>query len=147
MSRIPALVAGVLLVLTGAALLLHAWGLSSENPGNSKAISAQQKRARRRIQIAALIILEGLLIPAGDLWMEQRPAAVLMAAFWIGVLLIALWIGLLAVADFFSSRAMLHFSLEQLKEQQRVLQQQVDAHRSRKTTTSSTAGDDADPGT
>ncbi|MBA4030851.1 MAG: hypothetical protein C0478_08160 [Planctomyces sp.] len=135
------------MVLTGAALLIHAWSQSRQAGGSGAAFAVQQKRARRRMQIAALVILEGLLIPAGDLWMEQRPSPVLLAAFWIGVLLIALWIGLLAIVDYFSSRALLHFSLEQIKEQQRVLQQQVDAHRSKKTATPPTAEDQDQTGT
>jgi hypothetical protein len=61
----------------------------------------------RRVQVAALLILLGILIPAGDLLMAgaQRQHAALMTGYWIVVLSITLWVMLLAALDWVSCRA------------------------------------------
>jgi len=63
---------------------------------------------RRRVQVAALLILLGILLPVGTWLTEdaivQRKNVQWMTVFWIAVLILALWIMLLATFDWLSTR-------------------------------------------
>jgi len=67
-----------------------------------------RRQFRRRLQVALLLILLGILLPIGDWLTErvvlQRKNVQWVAAFWIAVLFMALWIMLLAALDWLSSR-------------------------------------------
>jgi hypothetical protein len=63
---------------------------------------------RRRVQVAALLILLGILLPAGS-WMTdrailQRKNVQWMVGFWVAVLIVALWIMALAALDWLSTQ-------------------------------------------
>lgn len=64
-------------------------------------------QVRRRVQVAILLIVLGLMIPIGDALMtfnrQQGPA--LFAMYWGAVLLITLWVMVLAAFDWVASRA------------------------------------------
>ena len=59
---------------------------------------------RRRIQVSALLLLMGIMIPIGDWLMVQRRDPLWITVFWIVVLALALWIMLLAAIDWLSTR-------------------------------------------
>ena len=67
-----------------------------------------RRQFRRRMQVAVLLILLGILLPIGDWLTErvvlQRRNVQWVAAFWIAMLCIVLWIMLLAALDWLSSR-------------------------------------------
>jgi hypothetical protein len=62
---------------------------------------------RRRVQVAALLILLGILLPVGT-WLTnaivERKNVQWMTVFWIAVLVLSLWIMLLATMDWLSTR-------------------------------------------
>jgi hypothetical protein len=67
-----------------------------------------QRQFRRRMQVAALLVLLGILLPIGD-WLtgqainKQRNGRTVIV-FWIVTLFLALWIMLLAAFDWLSTR-------------------------------------------
>lgn len=59
---------------------------------------------RRRIQVAVLLILLGILIPLGDWLTMQNKNPRWFAVFILAVLAITLWVMLLAMLDWLSTR-------------------------------------------
>lgn len=59
---------------------------------------------RRRIQIAAMVILVGIILPLLDWLIERRQSRELITIIVLAVLLIALWIMVLAMIDWLSMR-------------------------------------------
>jgi hypothetical protein len=94
---------------------------------------------RRRVQVAALLILLGILLPVGT-WMTekaiaQRKNVQWMAGFWIAVLIIALWIMVLAAFDWLSTRMHVRATraaLGTLARQQRELEAEIERLRNRR---------------
>src|SRR5260221_14542153 len=94
------LVFGTGLVLLGIWLIRwhrRAWGARRDDESNDDRVKRRYRfQFRRRIQVAVLLILLGILLPIGD-WLTvqavaQRKNAQWAAAFWIAVLVIALWL-------------------------------------------------------
>ncbi|MGQ0636979.1 MAG: hypothetical protein ACT4QC_20410 [Planctomycetaceae bacterium] len=102
---------GAALLTLGSVLLrwhLRAWSTERRDATlDDRERSHYRARFLRRVQVAALLILLGILIPAGDLLMAaaQRRHAGLITGYWIVVLLMTLWVMLLAALDWVSSRA------------------------------------------
>jgi hypothetical protein len=85
------------------------WNAHREDEATDERAKLHYRRQfRRRMQVALLLILLGILLPVGDWLTEkvvlQRKNVQWVAAFWIAVLFIALWIMLLAALDWLSSR-------------------------------------------
>ena len=98
-----------------------------------------RRQYRRRIQVAVLLILLGILLPIGDWLTErvvlQRRNVQWVAAFWIAVLCIALWIMLLAALDWLSSRMHVRATraaLGALARKQRELEAEIERLRSKR---------------
>ena len=92
-------------------------------------------RLRRRVQIAMLIIVIGLMVALGDAnlipWQQFQRA---FALYWIAVLGLTFWLALLAIIDWFSVRIFQRTarnSLARLNQQQLELQQLAEDLRSR----------------
>lgn len=66
-----------------------------------------RKRTRRRIRIALVICVLGLLMGVGG-WVAPRERPIVFLACWLGALLATLWLLWLAAMDLFSVR--LHWS-------------------------------------
>ena len=106
-----ALAFGGALVVLGA-WLIHwhhtAWVVHRADAATDREKRHYRLQYRRRVQVAALLILLGILLPAGT-WMTenaivQRKNVQWMTVFWIAVLILALWIMLLATLDWLSTR-------------------------------------------
>lgn len=115
MNQIKAsLIFGTALIVLGASLM--AWHRavrdrhSDENTGNDRERRHFRLQFRRRVQVSALLILLGFMIPGGDWLIEaqrknpNRSAAAWITAYWLAVLLCALWVIALAILDWFSTR-------------------------------------------
>lgn len=100
---------------------------------NDETIDEREKRHyrrqfRRRIQVAVLLILVGVMIPLGSWLMVQNINPKWIAVFWIVVLFLALWIMLLAAFDWLSTRRHVRATraaLGNLARQQRELEAEV----------------------
>jgi hypothetical protein len=89
---------------------------------------------RRRIQVSALLILLGVMIPTGDWLMVQRRNPMWITVFWIAVLVLSLWIMLLAAVDWLSTRLYVRVTratLAEIARKQRELEAEVERLRSR----------------
>lgn len=136
-DRIPALAFGACLVIGGTlALVWHvrSWRQRQQDPQTSEAERDYYRRQfSRRIQVAGLIVLIGILMPIGDLPMwGANPGG--WALFWMAVLGLTLWVMLLGCRDLFSTRAHARDALQRLRslrEKQRELEQEVARIRSR----------------
>jgi hypothetical protein len=76
----------------------------AETAGDDRERRHYRLQFRRRVQVSALLILLGIMIPIGDWLMVQRRNLLWMTVYWIVVLILALWIMLLAAIDWLSTR-------------------------------------------
>jgi hypothetical protein len=105
---------GIALILLGASLIRWhraVWGhhrsqqeTLARETGGDRELRHYRLQFRRRIQVSALLILLGVMIPIGDWLMVQRQNAMVITIFWLVVLTLALWIMLLAAIDWLSTR-------------------------------------------
>lgn len=130
LEALPAFVAGGLLVLGGAASAWYQWQYrrpDSESDELGRQHAARQ--LRRRLQVSALLVVIGVLIPLGDQLPLFRQAPVAFVFFWAAVLLLTAWIGLLALADFASARAYHRIANIRLQQTRRELESQLQQYR------------------
>jgi hypothetical protein len=88
---------------------------------------------RRRIQVAVLLIVLGIMIPLGDWLTARNKDPWWFAVFVLGVLAIALWIMMLAMFDWLSTRMHVRATratLAGLARKQRELEAEVERLRS-----------------
>lgn len=110
MNEIKAsLTMGIALVLLGGWLI--GWHRAvwvrhrdQQEAGTGRELRHYRLQFRRRIQVSALLILLGIMIPIGDWLMVQRQNPMGITIFWLIVLILALWIMLLAAIDWLSTR-------------------------------------------
>jgi hypothetical protein len=99
---------GSVLVLVASWLIrwhCRAWKEHSLDEANDDRARLHYRRQfRRRIQVAALVLLLGVMIPLGDWLMVQRKHPQWIAIFWLCVLVLAMWIMMLAAFDWLSTR-------------------------------------------
>ncbi len=111
------------------------WKEHSLEEGNDDRTKVHYRRQfRRRIQVAALVLLMGIMIPLGDWLMVQRRNPQWIALFWICVLALTTWIMLLAAVDWLSTRMHVRATraaLGTLARKQRELEAEVERLRNR----------------
>lgn len=126
---IPGVIVSVFLVGLSA---LWIWGVHTtwqrqkvDPDVNPRERDFYSRQYRRRLQIAALVGLIGILIPLGDsvLIFESRPLE--WACYITFVLLLSLWVLLLGFADLAAIRSHHLPSLQSLKDRQQALQARV----------------------
>jgi hypothetical protein len=105
---LASLVFGTALVVLGGFLVrwhYAAWN-AQRNDGTLDDRERLHFRAqfRRRIQIAAMVILVGIILPPLEWLIERKQSRELITIIVIAVLLIALWIMVLAMIDWLSMR-------------------------------------------
>ena len=134
---------GIALILLGGWLIRWHWAAWGRHRGQEARVQEagddRERRHyrlqfRRRIQVSALLILLGVMIPIGDWLMVQRRNPLWIAIFWIAVLTLALWIMLLAVVDWLSTRMYVRATratLAALARKQRALEAEAERLRSR----------------
>lgn len=115
-NPIPAAIFGGLLLLTGMIMLIsQRRAVTETDQGNSKdERNYLQHRARRRTQVAGMIILVGVMIPVGDSLISWKNAPGTFAVYWMIVIGLACWIGLLALGDMAATRAYMARELNRL---------------------------------
>jgi uncharacterized membrane protein YesL len=102
---------GMALVALAAFLIrwhFRAWhGHQADATIDARELRYYRYQFRRRLFISALLILLGILIPAGDALMVQlqRRLPALVAGYWLVVLAIAMLIILLAMIDLMAGNA------------------------------------------
>jgi hypothetical protein len=105
-DSIPAVVMGAILLLLGGGSAWYFWQHREPAAGTDELARRHAiRQTRRRLQISAMLILVGVLIPLGDLLPFFRRAPVAFVFFWVAVMCLAGWIALLGLADFASTRA------------------------------------------
>lgn len=125
-DSVPALVAGGLLILLalGSVWFLRQRYQSVVEPDEqAQAFAARQYR--RRLQVAGMLGLIGILIPLGDALPLFRQAPVAFFFYWMAVLLLTAWMVLLALADMASARAHFGSTGRKLQQQQRELEAEI----------------------
>jgi hypothetical protein len=130
---------GIALVVLGAWLIrwhFVAWRTQSrEKTADDREIRHYRLQFRRRIQVSALVILVGVMLPLGDWLMVQRKNPGWIAVFWIAVLILALWMMLLAIFDWLSTRMHVRATraaLAGIARKQRELEAEADRLRNRR---------------
>jgi len=106
-DRIPGLIFGALLLLIGGTMLtlqLRAAKQLSDPDLSDRDRKFLGTRNRRRMQVAGMIILIGLMIPVGDSIINWREHPATFGIFCLIILVLACWTGLLAVSDMVSTR-------------------------------------------
>lgn len=130
---------GFALILLGAWLIRWhraAWGQhrAQQSSADDRERRHFRLQFRRRIQVSALLILLGIMIPIGDWLMVQRRNPLWITVFWIVVLALAMWIMLLAAIDWLSTRMYVRATratLAGLARKQRELEAEADRLRGR----------------
>jgi len=118
-NPIPAFVFGGVLLLIGALMLRsqrHARNVAEESSSETERMFLL-RRIRRRIQVAGMILLIGMMILIGDS-ISWKEAPGTFAVYWMIVLGLAVWIGLLAMGDMAATRAYMARELNQLHRSQ-----------------------------
>lgn len=136
---IPGLIFGGCLIVLGISMLLaqkkNFQSLSSTDT-DRREYDFLLKRARRRVQVAGLILIIGIMIPVGDALIPWQKAVATFAIYWIIVIVLAMWTILLAFADIAATRMHTSIELTRLQNQQqnleRVAQQIREAQRQEK---------------
>jgi len=131
-NAIPALCAGGLLVAIGLGLAWFQWRFRQPDPqADELARLHAQRQLRRRLQVSALMVLVGVLIPLGDLLpaFQKGQAPLAFALFWLAILAATVWIMVLAVADLVSARMYHHLANLRIRQQRRELERQLDDYR------------------
>ncbi len=128
----------------GAALILVALWLirwhfrvwkehSAEGENDDRTRVHYRRQFRRRIQVGALLLLMGVMIPLGDWLMVQRRDPQWIAIFWIVVLALVTLMMLLAAVDWLSTRMHVRATraaLGTLARKQRELEAEIERLRS-----------------
>lgn len=138
-AEIPGLIVAALLVSVGILLTLWHWrGWKRIEHDPELGTEAHWSQVRRRIQVALLISLVGVLLCLGDavLPILQRVGSmseVRMAAWWtadmILLLFVAAWIALLAIGDMAVSASRARVEQLRIKQQQRELHVEIERYR------------------
>lgn len=129
-DAIPALVAGGLLVVVGAAIGWFQWKHRQPDPTEDELTQLHAARQlRRRLQVSALMVLVGILIPLGDLLPTFRKSPVAFALFWVAILVVLFWIILLALADLASARTYHYRASLRIRQERRELERELERYR------------------
>lgn len=125
-NTIPALIFGAFLLIVGGGLLaaeIVAGQRRREEPMEKAERVYFDRRHRRRLQVAGLILLIGVMIPVGDSLIPWRKAPGTFAVYWLIVIALAFWTIALAIGDRASTKLFEHVTLSRLQQQQFELEQ------------------------
>jgi len=138
-AEIPGLICTALLVLVGLFLVRwhwRSWKRIENDP--EQATLTRWFQSRRRMQVAGLIVFEGLLLCVGDAilpilqradWITPRQLAAMWGIDMLAILLVAIWLVLLAMGDL--AVAVAQARLERLRagQQERSLCEEIERFR------------------
>lgn len=138
-AEIPGLIVTALLVSVGIFLGFwhwRGWQRIADDPEEGTEVRWAQ--IRRRIQVAAMIAWEGVLLCIGDTvlpvlqrggWMSERRMAVWWTVDVMLLLFVALWIGLLAIGDMALTFSRNRVDQLRIRQQQRELHAEIERYR------------------
>ena len=125
-NQLPAIVFGTFLIAVGAAMLVYQLRSRETKAEDFKLDPLDRRyfeaRNRRRIQVAGLILIIGVMIPVGDSLIPWEQATTTFAIYWMLVLALSFWTMLLALGDMLATRMHTRVSLDRLRAQQRDLE-------------------------
>lgn len=129
---------GAVLIAIGG-LMLRSHGRTWDHQKNDPDLEPEDRvhyhrRYRRRMQTSSLILILGILIPAGDLavpHLPKRVGGILFAAYVLIILLLALWVMILGLSDFAATAAHSRRAMARLQEKQRELNRELAEIRNR----------------
>lgn len=130
-----AMLFGAALVIGG--ILLLRWHRRSWNKQRAEKAATERdlrhfhRQYLRRMQVAVMLVLLGVLIPLGVTGIDWRPRPGWWAAYWLFVLALTLWMACLAVGDMLSQRAYAMAELAKVRRRHRELEQELLEHRTR----------------
>jgi hypothetical protein len=126
----PALAVAVALVAIGITLMsfhVRSWRRQQSDPTLEEYdLDYYRRRYRRRMRIAAMLAILGVLIGLGDAlvpFQKQHPIPITL--YVIGLLLLTGWVMLLGFADFWSTAARGRAELTRVREKRRELERQL----------------------
>lgn len=125
-NQLPAIIFGAFLIAAGAAMLVYQLRNRETRAEDFKLDPHDRRyfevRNRRRIQVAGLILIIGVMIPVGDSLIPWQRAATTFAIYWMLVLALSFWTILLAFGDMLATRMHTRVSIDRLRAQQRDLE-------------------------
>lgn len=126
----PALAVAVALVAIGIGLMswhVRGWRRQQSDPTlEEHDRDYYRRRYRRRMQIATILAVLGVLIGLGDALLPfQKRHPIPTSLYWIGVLLLTGWLMLLGFADMWSTAAYSRAALARVRLKRRELERQV----------------------
>ena len=128
-DRIPGLIFGVFLILLGSGMLMAQLRARKPHRDDFRLEPHDRRfldrRSRRRMQVACLILLIGVMIPVGDALIPWKEAPGTFAVYWLIVIGLALWTLLCGVSDMLATRLHSQVSLDRIKAEQRHLEETV----------------------
>lgn len=141
-AEIPGLLATLCLVVLGTVLVIWHWQSWKRDARDSRSITPERwSQCRRRMQVAVMIALEGVLLCLGDTVLPILYRAGLiserkMAGLWtidvLFMLLLAVWIALLALGDLAVTATGARRELRTMRQRQRELQEELERLRSKR---------------
>ena len=138
-AEIPGLFFAILLVSIGLYLLVwhwRSWKQVADDP--ERGTQFRWGQTRRRMQVAAILAGEGILLCVGDTilpileradWITPRRMAELWACDVLVMLLLAAWIALLAIGDMAATASRTRIELLRMRQQERTLCEEIERFR------------------
>lgn len=141
-AEIPGLLATTAMVAMGSVLIVWHWTSWKRDSADSNSYSPERwSQCRRRIQVAVMIALEGVLLCLGDavlpiLYRAGMISERKMAGLWtidvLFMLLLAVWIALLALGDLAVTATGARRELRTMRQKQRELHEELERLRSKR---------------
>jgi hypothetical protein len=140
-AEIPGLLFSAVLVWVGVLLAIWHWqGWKSIAQDPEEGTETRWSQVRRRIQVAVMIALVGVLLCIGDTvlpilqrggWMTERRMAVWWTVDVILLLFLAVWIALMALGDMAVTMSRTRVEQLRLRQKQRELTEELERYRQR----------------
>ena len=137
--EIPGLIVTALLVSVGVLLAIWHWrGWKRIENDPEEGTETRWSQVRRRIQVAVMIVLAGVLLCVGDTvlpllqrggWMTQQRMTVWWTVDVILLLFLAVWISLMAMGDMALTMSRTRVDRQRLRQKQRELTAEIERYR------------------
>lgn len=132
---IPSVVLGAILVCLGLIWMrshLVAWrNQRADEKADDFDRAHHAGRFQRRMQTSGMVVLIGILIPIGDVFVWNW-GPVVASVFWLGVLFLALWVGVQALGDFTSVQSYSRAAMSRVNTQRQQAEAELAEYRRRK---------------
>ena len=138
-AEIPGLIVTALLVSVGVLLAVWHWrGWKRIENDPEEGTETRWSQVRRRIQVAVMIVLAGVLLCVGDTvlpllqrggWMTQQRMTVWWTVDVILLLFLAVWISLMAMGDMALTMSRTRVDRLRLRQKQRELTAEIERYR------------------